>query len=332
MSLNRVPWAKAWGLVRSKGMDISVIVPTYNRREIVSRSLETLFAQDYPSSRFEIIVIVDGSDDGTAQALLRLMPQCAFRVIEQQNRGLAGARNTGFRAAASDLLLFLDDDMRCEPKLLRAHVDAHRRQGKVVVFGALFLSPDSKVNLAAECFKREIGAFHLQHLRDPNAEWQLTECVFSNSSIPRDVLAAAGGFDEQFRMREDLELGIRLLEMGVRMAYANDAVAYQYYDKTASDLLADAERFAVADVELARKHPGKLIEGHLTWFETERGWKKSLRDMVARWPVLEKLLLVPWCVAGERFAIGPMRAAGVRALQMRRRIHWLRVVRKLRNR
>ncbi len=202
----------------------------------------------------------------------------------------------------------------------------------MVVFGALFLSPDSKVNLASECFKREIGAFHLRHLQNTAAQWQLTECVFSNSSIPRDVLATAGGFDEEFRMREDLELGIRLLAMGVRMEYASDAVAYQYYDKTAADLLADAERFAVADVELARKHPGQLIEGHLTWLENERGWKKGLRNMVARSPMLEKFLLVPWCVAGESFfAFGPIRNAGVRALQIRLRIHWLRVVYKLRN-
>lgn len=313
-------------------MDISVVVPTYNRREIVSRSLQTLFAQDFPSSQFEVIVVVDGSTDGTAEALRALTPGCRFRVIEQENRGLAGARNTGFRAAESDLVLFLDDDMRCDPGLVSAHVKAHRESGSVVVFGALFLSADSKANLASECFKREIGAFHLRHRSDPTAQWQVTDCVFSNSSIPRAMLAAAGGFDEQFRMREDLELGIRLRESGVRMVYIGDAIAYQFYDKTGADLLADAKRFAIADVRLARKHPDQRFAGHLMWPDREPGWKQKLRAAIADSPSLEMVLLAPWCVIGDWFfAFGPLRSAGVRALQMRRRIHWSRKVRELTN-
>ncbi|HEY2466586.1 MAG TPA: glycosyltransferase family 2 protein [Terracidiphilus sp.] len=311
-------------------MDISVVVPTYNRRDIVARSLETLFAQDFPPWRFDIIVVVDGSTDGTAVALREMRPPCAFRVIEQENRGPAGARNTGFRAAQSDLVLFLDDDMRCDPGLLLAHAKAHQRFGTGVVFGALFLAADSKANLASECFKREIGAFHLQYRTAPQSKFEVGSITFSNASLPREMLAAEGGFDESFRMREDLELAIRLRENGVRLDYAPDAIARQYYEKTATDLLADAERFAIADVNLAKKHPGQLIEGHVRWLVKERGWKTTLRNAVARFPVLEKTLLAPGCALGERFfAFGPLRSVGVRALQMRRRIHWLRVVKRL---
>jgi GT2 family glycosyltransferase len=312
-------------------MEVSVVVPTYNRREIVLRSLETLFHQGFPSSRFEIIVVVDGSTDGTAQDLRELKPDCWFRVIEQENRGLAGARNAGLRAADADLVLFLDDDMQCNPDLVAAHVRAHQRLGQSVVFGALFLSADSKSNLASECFKQEIGAFHLRHTKDPNIKWEVSECVFSNASMPKQLLVEAGGFDEDFRMREDLELGIRLLASGVRLEYANDAIAYQYYDKTSSDLLADARRFAVADVMFARKHPEQMIEGHLRVSEEEEpSWKKSLRLILARFPALEKCFLAPWCTLGDAFfAVPPLRSAGVRALQMRRRIHWLRAVQEM---
>ena len=92
-------------------MDISVVVPTFNRREIAARTLATLFAQNSPPSSYEVVVVVDGSTDGTATALQSLRPDCSFRVIEQENRGLAGARNSGYKAAAADLVLFLDDDM-----------------------------------------------------------------------------------------------------------------------------------------------------------------------------------------------------------------------------
>src|SRR5579862_3767242 len=140
-------------------MDISVVIPTYNRREVVRGSLETLFRQSLPPSQFEIIVVVDGSTDGTADSLRSLNPPCRFRLIEQENRGPAGARNTGFRSAESELVLFLDDDMRCDPALLTAHIAAHRGPDPTVAFGAIFLSPDSPQSLATECFQREIGAF-----------------------------------------------------------------------------------------------------------------------------------------------------------------------------
>lgn len=310
-------------------LDISVVVPTYNRREIVLQSLETLFVQDFPSSRFEIIVVVDGSSDGTAAALRTFEPACRFRVIEQENRGLAGARNTGYRAAESDLVLFLDDDMRCDPELLTQHVRAHRRFAQAVIFGSLFLTSDSSANLASECFRRELGAFHLQHVIDPSREWKITDCIFSNASITRELLRKVDGFDEQFRMREDLELGIRLRKAGVRMEYVKDAIAYQYYNKTASDLLADAEAFGAADALFAKKHPDQMIEGHLRWLENDAAWKRMMRSLIASSPMLEKCLLAPWCTLGQMFSnFAPVRSVGVRALQIRRRIHWLRGVRK----
>src|SRR4051794_34409703 len=73
----------------------------------------------------EIIVVVDGSTDGTAAALTQL--DCAFpiRVIEQDNRGLAAARNRGATVATGEILLFLDDDMICGPDLVQQHARFH---------------------------------------------------------------------------------------------------------------------------------------------------------------------------------------------------------------
>lgn len=94
---------------RIKSMVISVVVPTFNRREVVKRTVESLFAQDFPSADYEIIVVVDGSRDGTADALRALKAPCRFQIVEQANKGLAGARNSGAQAAGAELLLFLDD-------------------------------------------------------------------------------------------------------------------------------------------------------------------------------------------------------------------------------
>lgn len=311
-------------------MEISVVVPTYNRRETVMRSLETLFTQTISPSRFEVIVVVDGSTDNTAEALKHLRPACGFQIVEQANRGLAGARNSGYRAARSRLVLFLDDDMLCDPRLVEAHLNAHAGTDPIAAFGAIFLSPNSPPSLAAECFNREIGASHLKRNSDATLQWELRECVFSNSSLLRSHLDALGGFDETFRMREDLEFGIRLFQTRVRPVPIPGAIAYQYYDKTSEDLVREAQAFAMADLLLARKHPDTKLKGHIATLNTERGWKHMARSVAARNPRAADLALRPICRLAELLYLVPIfRNLGVRTLQARRRIHWLHRVREL---
>lgn len=311
-------------------MEISVIVPTFNRRVVVARTLASLFVQDFPPDRYEIIVVVDGSADGTAAALKFLKPPCKFRVIEQENQGPAGARNTGYRRAEADLLLFLDDDMLCDPGLVSAHVAAHNDGVQTIAFGSLFVSADSPPSLAVECFNLEIGAYHLGQTLARCSPWSITDCVFSNCSLSRQMMINAGGFDTTFRMREDLELGMRLLNAGAQPRYTSNAIAFQYYNKTIGDLLVDAEAFALADVMLARKHPEAKIPGHVKNFAIEPRWKQKVYEIIVGRPTFEVCFLAPLCSLGQHFVRFPaLRTLGVRALQIRRKIHWLRVVRRL---
>jgi GT2 family glycosyltransferase len=306
-------------------MQVSVVVPTFNRRDIVLRTVTTLFIQNFPATQYEIVVVVDGSTDGSAAALRALHPACQFRVVEQENRGLAGARNTGFRAAESELIIFLDDDMLCDPMLVREHCAVHRPNETAIGFGAVFLSPDSPSGLAAECFNGEVGAYHLQYKQNPEIPWPRSACVFHNTSVPRKVLAGAGGFDERFRMREDAELGARLLAARVEPRYVPTAVAYQYYRKTVGDLIRDAEAFGIADRLFLRKHPELANETFLGRIANEPRWKRVSRRAAAACPALPDVMLAPFCWLGEAFPhVKVLRDLGVRALQLRRGIHWYR--------
>src|SRR6202030_1015727 len=106
-------------------MRISVIIATYNRKDVLTRSLPPLFDQDFSVDDYEVLVVVDGSTDGTARYLRSLRPRCRLRAFEKPHRGQAAAINTGLRAASGEIVLFLDDDILCPPNLLRVHVDAH---------------------------------------------------------------------------------------------------------------------------------------------------------------------------------------------------------------
>jgi glycosyltransferase involved in cell wall biosynthesis len=309
---------------------ISIVMPTYNRREIVLRSLKSLFEQDFPFADFEIIVVDDGSSDGTGKALRDISAPCRMRVIEQKNGGPGATRNAGVQVASAELILFLDDDMRCDRGLVGAHVEAHREGAKIVGYGAIFADAESPRGLALECFKREIGSFHLKQFAAPSTSWEELSYVFSNTSVRRKPLLDVHGFDESFRVREDLELGIRLHGAGARPFYVSDAIAWQYYFKTQADLLMEAERFAVADVRIGRKHPEKRMPGDVRTVLEARSWKAKFRRVLVSLPLLEKLLFSPLCVLGEKFVgIGFFRDLGARALQIRRRVRWLRTAREI---
>jgi hypothetical protein len=105
------------------------------------------------------------------------------------------------------------------------------------------------------------------------------------------------------------------------------AVAYQYYSKTSADLIRDSEAFAVADVMFARKHPEEKSRGQLNLLSKAPQWKRTLRRIAAVSPAGVDLVLAPVCRLGQTFIhVSALRNLGVRALQIRRRIHWLHKV------
>jgi hypothetical protein len=119
-------------------------------------------------------------------------------------------------------------------------------------------------------------------------------------------------------------LGVRLFRQGARSVYVERAVAYQYYAKTHADLIRDAEAFAIADVRFGQEHPDAWTTGHLSSLGRAPRWKLTLRRIAAMSPEATDLVLSPACGLGELLFDVPFFCnLGVRALQIRRRIHWL---------
>jgi glycosyltransferase involved in cell wall biosynthesis len=103
---------------------LSVVIPTFNRRSVLERSLSALLDQDLPADDFEIIVVDDGSTDDTRELLRGWKAHCAFSALQSPHRGASSARNLGVQAASGDLILFMDDDLIGAQDLLGS--TAHR--------------------------------------------------------------------------------------------------------------------------------------------------------------------------------------------------------------
>jgi glycosyltransferase involved in cell wall biosynthesis len=238
---------------------LSIVVPTLNRRDSVLRLLGALHAQTAPPSAFEVIVVVDGSTDGTLDAVRAHAAPYAVRAIDLPRSGRARARNEGVRVAAGEVVLFLDDDMEPAPALVAEHLAGHAAPDVLGVVGAvpLVVPPDAPpiVRYRAGAFSRKLD--RLATRRDRLA---FGDVYSGNLSVRRDRLLDAGGYDEAFDAygHEDYELALRLGRDGGRFVYSADALANQYYDKTLRGLAADVQSEGRTAVLFARKHPEVL--------------------------------------------------------------------------
>jgi glycosyltransferase involved in cell wall biosynthesis len=264
---------------------ISVVIPTYNRRDILARTLPAVLSQDFSAEQYEVIVVMDGSRDGTAEMLRGLKAPCELRVLQQPNRGQAAARNAGWKAARGELVLFLDDDLFCDRLLLQQHVAAHAGTDPVVVVAPVYISPDTPRTTTMVYIEGRDAHWRRLVSEKTTPERGDDLCVGRNCSLPRSVLEACGGFDERFaQMREDVELGLRLRERGYRFRVEPDAITTELYDKSADELVKLASLHAQSEFVLCREHPEYRTESALARIDRNPRQDAILRRIAARLP------------------------------------------------
>lgn len=241
-------------------MRFSVVIPTYQRREIVERTVLSLERQTHRD--FEIVVVVDGCTDGTAASLRALRISPPLRTLEQSNQGGAAARNAGAAVATGELLLFLDDDMEADPALLAEHDRSHRG-GADVVLGDLPLHPSSPQTPLA----RGVGRWAEERRQRLSAvaEVGLDDILTGQISISRQAFERVGRFDASFTREglfggEDIDFGCRVLQAGLRVAFNADAISYQYFDVDPAAYLLRWREAGRAAQELIVKHPERAAE------------------------------------------------------------------------
>jgi len=271
---------------------LSVVVATYERRDLVLIQLEAFGKQD-TNDPFEVVVVVDGSRDGTASTLRARSFPYPLRVIEQSNQGLSKARNRGVEETTADVILFLDDDMEPGHGLVRAHLAAHDAGASAVV-GAIPLHPSSPDNIMAQSVGEWADELN-DRCSQPGYRLGLNDIFGGQLSIRRKLLDELSGFDERFDGRgafgnSDVELGHRLVDRGIEVVFRPDAISFQRYVVTAKQFLPRWSKVGEADVRIARLYPD--MQGLRPW--SVRGRPRSvLARAVVRSPSLARALIAP---------------------------------------
>ena len=212
---------------------LSIIVPTFNRRATLEGCLAALTAQTFDD--FEVIVAVDGSTDGTVALLTSLERRSAhhLEVLALPHGGRSQARNAALKAARGAVLVFCDDDVTFERETLARHAAFHEVFKDSVAIGAVrytdgaleFPSRPSWVNLTG-----------------------------MNSSVPRAAALSVGGFDEALLGwgGEDLEFGIRLAAAGLKFKRLEGASATHHAPRVRDPAKAHSAGYQA--VMIAKKH------------------------------------------------------------------------------
>ena len=247
---------------------ISVVVPTYNRVDRLRRVLEGFANQTVGVDTFELIVVSDGSTDGTDHYLANGDLPLPVTVLTQTNSGPGAARNRGIEAARAELILFVDDDVIPAPTLVAEHLEAQSNLVDTVVVGPMLTPDDHEMTPWVSWEQRML----YRQYDDMNAGvYSATARQFytGNASVPRRHLLACNGFDETFRRAEDVELAFRLDDAGLKFHFHADAHGFHYAERGFESWCNIAYEYGGNDVIFARQDGREWLPPFIVWAFTK---------------------------------------------------------------
>jgi glycosyltransferase involved in cell wall biosynthesis len=271
-------------------MSVTVIVCTYNRLAYLPGCLAAIDALDLTGQEAELVVVNDGSSDGTRDWLndwQRRPHTLPVRVIHhEKNQGLSAARNTGIAVARFDILAFTDDDCHVDARWLQELLPAFRDPAVGLAFGeTIYIKPGY------------VGYFPERLVRNPGAHWPMG----CNIAYRRAVFTKAGLFDPFFFRynNEDSEMAIRAVTSDFAFSRRQSAIVYhQAMDWSVASLLRSARNASVWPI-LKKRYP----QHYLTFGPpVTAGWIVNVRDYLyfLTLPIFLPILLLRYLTHGKR--------------------------------
>jgi glycosyltransferase involved in cell wall biosynthesis len=245
-------------------VELSVILTTCNRQDLLKTVLEGFAAQTAPRRLFEVIVVDDGSKPPAKEIVASFADRLDVRYIYQENSGLAAARNAGIKAVSGNIVLFHDDDDLPDPDLIAEHIKSHSQNPdeNILVLGHLDWHPSLTVTPLMHYITHEGGQYFGYgkmadgHMYDAWKWWG--GLISAKASLLRSV---EGPFDGAFRFgHEDTELVCRLRPRGLKVLYNASAKKLILRLVTFEDFCSRRIRQGRAMYHLAYRHPDVVVK------------------------------------------------------------------------
>jgi glycosyltransferase involved in cell wall biosynthesis len=231
-------------------ISLSIIVPAYRSVNTVSRSLRSLVDQTVAPS--EVIVVDDGSDDGTAEAAEAMRDQLGdinLRVIRQIHKGAGAARNRALKEAKFEYVAFLDaDDEWLPEKLERSIIELEKNNCILVSHDYIRCEPDGTEVLVPNCSK------NFNRAGDPYVRLYRQGYIATSGVVTRrNAVLAAGGFDESLPTAQDFALWLSMLSKPETPFYIFSGALLRYH-VTSGGITTHTERRLRCTLEIARRY------------------------------------------------------------------------------
>ena len=239
---------------------ISVVVPTHNRKEILKRTILSLLQQSLNPHVYQIIVIDDGSTDGTEDTILRHFGrnlQDPILFLRQPNKGANAARNWGIEHANANIILVINDDAIPGSNLLELHLQKHLTypRGNIAVLGNVEWSPETPATPFLRWLTHGGPQFAFHQIRgQQEVSWRYF--VTANVSLKKTFILENGPFDEDFLgAHEDTEFAWRAHKNGMRLIYCEDALTFHLHPQTLAEVTRKMVLVGEMTHLLLQKHP-----------------------------------------------------------------------------
>ena len=258
---SRVRGLRGEGFIGVAGLPFfSIVVPVKNEEKVVGRLLDGLLRLNYPRERFEVVVVEDGSSDGTVDVCLKYVEKSGglVRLVRKPfSEGKPSALNFGVRFARGDVVGFFDADSVPEADVLLRASGYFADLGVAAVQGRV-LSINAGENMLTRFVSYEDAVWCEAYLRGKDVLGLFVHLRGSCMFVRRDVLEMLGGFDEK-ALSEDMVFSARLVEKACRVRYASDVRAWQENPSSLSQLFRQRLRWFRGTMDAAFRF-GRLVK------------------------------------------------------------------------
>src|SRR3989304_5796878 len=231
------------------GKKISVIIPTFNSAKELTKCLESFKTQTLSNENFEVMVVDDGSNDGTKDAAAKTLERNSY----QQNRGPAAARNNGANQAQGEIILFTDADCEPQPNWIEEMI---KPLDNPQVVGVKGVYKTRQKELVARLVQIEY-----EHKYERMKKFKYIDFIDTYSAgYRKDIFAKYDGFDERYPKAsvEDQEFSFRLARDGYKMVFNPEAVVYHKHSACLTGYLRKKYKIAFWKAFLLKRHPEKV--------------------------------------------------------------------------